>query len=50
MKKYNVYVTYSETKTIQVEAENDEEALDKAADDVAPFQEDYEFEVEEIEE
>jgi hypothetical protein len=52
VKKYKVYITYKETRVLEVEAENEEEAEDQASiymDDAKPIgEDDYEFEVEEI--
>lgn len=53
MKKYNVYITYKETRVLEVEAENEEEAEEIAytrSDEAEPMgEDDYEYEVEEIE-
>lgn len=53
MKKYNVYITYNETRVLEVEAENEDQACDIACDNLdsaEPFgTSDYEYEVEEIE-
>lgn len=52
MKKYGVYITYKETRYIEVEAASEEEAQDKAyihMDSAQPYvDEDYEYEVEEL--
>lgn len=54
MKKFRVYVTYKETRVIEVEAEDEDAAIqatETSFDDLEPCgDDDYEYEVEEIEE
>jgi hypothetical protein len=54
MKKYRVYITYKETRQLDVKANSPEEAEEIAydrADEAEPVgDDDYEYEVEEIDE
>ena len=53
MKKYNVYITYKETRVVEVEAENEEQAEEfayaMAGEAESTGDDGYEYQVEEIE-